>query len=89
MPTIAPIDKAGRVVIPKAVRDALEIMPGDKLKLTVEGEEIRLRVQEQPSKLVRKGGLLVIPATGAALDAGTIRRTVERTRDLLARRSAV
>ncbi|HWQ70619.1 MAG TPA: AbrB/MazE/SpoVT family DNA-binding domain-containing protein [Patescibacteria group bacterium] len=32
------IDKAGRVVLPKTLRDELHLAPGDTLNLKVEGE---------------------------------------------------
>lgn len=40
---IREIDKMGRIVIPKEVRDALHIQDKDKYEITVEGEEIILR----------------------------------------------
>ena len=59
MNAIAPIDKAGRVVIPKAVREALELSDGDQLEISVEGDEIRMRVSEPEIGLIRKGKLWV------------------------------
>jgi AbrB family looped-hinge helix DNA binding protein len=35
------IDKAGRVVLPKPLRDRFNLVPGDKLRLLVEGNAIR------------------------------------------------
>jgi AbrB family looped-hinge helix DNA binding protein len=80
MNTTAPIDKAGRIVIPKAVRDALEIGAGDKLRITVKGEEIRLRVQGPPPGLVRKGKLLVKPATGRPVTIKMVNDAIEKMR---------
>lgn len=40
---IREIDKMGRIVIPKEIRDALDIQDKDKYEITVEGEEIILR----------------------------------------------
>jgi AbrB family looped-hinge helix DNA binding protein len=37
------LDKAGRVVIPKPLRDELNLGPGDALQLETEGEQITLR----------------------------------------------
>ncbi len=37
------IDKAGRVVLPKPVRDALQISPGDSLELESSEDHIVLR----------------------------------------------
>lgn len=36
------IDKAGRIVIPKAIRDQLDLRPDTALQLTVEGATIRI-----------------------------------------------
>jgi len=37
------LDKAGRVVIPKTLRDELHLEPGDTLELEAEGERVTLR----------------------------------------------
>jgi AbrB family looped-hinge helix DNA binding protein len=37
------IDKAGRVVIPKALREELRLEPGDSLEMETSGESITLR----------------------------------------------
>ena len=47
------LDKAGRVVLPKAVREEMQLVPGDKFVLENEGERITLRpIRAQP--LLRK-----------------------------------
>lgn len=50
------IDDKGRVPIPKSVRDRLGLAPREKLELTVEGGEIRLRpvVAEQYTIRVKR-----------------------------------
>lgn len=43
MPTMmVTIDRAGRVVIPKEIRDRLELGPDSELDIEVEGDSIRL-----------------------------------------------
>lgn len=37
------LDKAGRIVLPKPIRDQLQLQPGDSLQLETEGERITLR----------------------------------------------
>ena len=37
------LDKAGRVVLPKPLRDELELAAGDTLELESQGEQIMLR----------------------------------------------
>src|SRR5205823_10297653 len=37
------LDRAGRVVLPKSLRDEMRLSPGDTLDLTVKGDEVTLR----------------------------------------------
>jgi AbrB family looped-hinge helix DNA binding protein len=53
------IDTAGRVVLPKLIRDRFNLLPGDKLRLTVEGNGIKLEPTDPVGTLVRKGNVLV------------------------------
>jgi AbrB family looped-hinge helix DNA binding protein len=53
------IDKAGRVVIPKPLREQFNLLPGDKLHLSVEGNGFRLEPVDGGGELVRKGSVLV------------------------------
>ena len=43
MDTTVTIDKAGRIVIPKDIRDELRLGAGDTLTLESEGESVTLR----------------------------------------------
>lgn len=69
------IDKAGRTVIPKSIRDELNLFPGAELEVESLGGEVRLRVTGAESALIRKRGVLIHHGSGAAsLDiAGFIR----------------
>ena len=53
------IDKAGRVVLPKPLREHFNLLPGDKLRLSVEGNGFRLEPTDAGGELVRKGSVLV------------------------------
>jgi AbrB family looped-hinge helix DNA binding protein len=53
------IDKAGRVVLPKPLREHFNLLPGDKLRLSVEGKSIKLEPTDVAGTLVRKGRVLV------------------------------
>jgi AbrB family looped-hinge helix DNA binding protein len=53
------IDKAGRVVLPKAVRQRFNLLPGDKLRLSADETGIKLEPADPGGKLVRKGSVLV------------------------------
>ncbi|HMJ67121.1 MAG TPA: AbrB/MazE/SpoVT family DNA-binding domain-containing protein [Candidatus Binatia bacterium] len=54
------MDKAGRVVLPRPVREELNLMPGDTLRLSIEGNGIRLEPVGEKSQFVRKGTVLVL-----------------------------
>jgi AbrB family looped-hinge helix DNA binding protein len=54
------IDKAGRVVLPKAVRDQLHLMSGDALELHSDGEKVTLQPVRAASQMVRKSGVWIL-----------------------------
>jgi AbrB family looped-hinge helix DNA binding protein len=56
---LVPIDKAGRVVLPKDLRQELDINAGDLLKISVHGNELTLRPTRETSGFVRRGRALV------------------------------
>ena len=62
------IDKAGRVVIPKPVREALQLEPGDALELESGGEQITLRPARGVGPLRNEHGIWVLH-TGEPLPA--------------------
>ena len=66
------IDQAGRLVIPKRLRDRVGLVPG-KVEVTVDGAALRIEPlldaeSEDDNGLERVGGRLVIPASGVDLD---------------------
>lgn len=59
----AKLDKFGRIVIPKKVRDDLGLQPGDRLDIR-EGEGgILLKPLHEDGHIVVKGGILVFTGT--------------------------
>ncbi len=59
MTTQITIDSAGRVVIPKPLRDALDLSPGDALDLEAVGESITLRPVRAAAPLAKEKGVWV------------------------------
>ena len=57
------MDKAGRLVIPRALRDSIGLVPGD-VEITVDGAGLHIEPLADDS-LVDEEGLLVIPAGDA------------------------
>lgn len=53
------MDRAGRIVLPKAVREAAGLAPGTVLRIRVTGHRIELEPAPLPVQLERHGKLLV------------------------------
>ena len=65
------IDKAGRLVIPKQLRDHVGLRPGE-VEITADGAGLRIRPLAEES-LDERDGRLVIPAAGAQIDDDLVR----------------
>lgn len=80
--TIA-IDRAGRVVIPKEIRDAAGIEPGMPLVVTCREGRIEIEPRRRPVRIVKRGRLQVaisVEEGGEPLTRDTVRRTQDRGR---------
>jgi AbrB family looped-hinge helix DNA binding protein len=53
------LDKAGRIVLPKPLRDEMQLGPGDALELESEGERITLRPVRPKVTLKKELGVWV------------------------------
>lgn len=85
MSTRLTIDNAGRVVIPKPLRDELDIGPGDTLELEQTGGNITLRPVRQSAPLTKEKGVWVY-RTGHPLGQSTtddLLRGIREERDEL------
>ncbi len=76
------IDAAGRLVIPKALRDAMGIRPGQALQLEIRDAHLEVAVAPTPMSLKGKGRRVVaVPAVDLpTLAASDVRATLEQTR---------
>jgi len=81
------LDKTGRVVLPKALRDELHLLPGDSLDLTVEGEQVTLRPKRTAAPLQKERGIWVF-RIGEPLTAEDARAALRQLRELRWRRQA-
>ncbi len=79
MSTTVSIDQAGRIVIPKAVREELHLEPGDTLQLESEGDTVKLRPIRSSTPLIKKRGVWVF-RTGSRLSADTVDKTIGEIR---------
>jgi AbrB family looped-hinge helix DNA binding protein len=59
MSTRFTIDKAGRVVIPKLLREELHLEPGDSLEMDSSGDQITLRPVRGTGPLTKEHGVWV------------------------------
>lgn len=67
----ATIDKAGRLVVPKALRDRLGLHSGE-VEITADGASLRVEPVFDDS-LVEKEGRLVIPTSNATITGESVR----------------
>jgi AbrB family looped-hinge helix DNA binding protein len=74
------MDKAGRVVIPKALRDELHLEAGDALDMEVVGERITLRPIRGSGSLSKEQGVWVL-RTGQPILASTTDEVLKRIRE--------
>ncbi len=80
MNTTVNIDKAGRVIIPKAVRVELGLEAGDTLELDFEGEHVSLRPVRASTPLRKERGVWVFQP-GGQLSAAEAGRMIEEARE--------
>ena len=73
------LDKVGRIVLPKQVREKLQLAPGDQLELESQDDCITLRPLRGGAPLKKKHGVWVLH-TGEPLSAATVEETLEQVR---------
>ena len=76
------IDQAGRVVVPKAVREATRLRPGTQVRFRVRDGRIEIEPVPLDVSLERRGSIVVVvPRDGqSALTAAEVEETTSRLR---------
>jgi AbrB family looped-hinge helix DNA binding protein len=76
------IDEAGRVVIPKAIREAAGLKPGSPLKIEYRDGRVEIERKSPKARLVRKGAVLVASIPGVPkMSAEEINDWIRKSRD--------
>ena len=73
------IDRSGRLVLPKPVRQHLQLEPGESLELESFEDHIVLRPVRGHASMYKKRGVWVFRA-GAPLKASVVSETIRRVR---------
>jgi AbrB family looped-hinge helix DNA binding protein len=79
MTTTLTLDKAGRVVLPKPVRDEMQLRAGDSLELESSEDRIVLRPRRGGAGLHKKQGIWVF-STGEPVSAKATDETLRQIR---------
>jgi AbrB family looped-hinge helix DNA binding protein len=76
------MDSAGRIVVPKALRQALDLRPGQPLEIRAGDGRLEIEVAPTPLKLQKRGkGVVAVPSAPLpTLTADEVRATLERLR---------
>jgi len=76
------IDSAGRIVVPKSLRQALHLKPGQPLEIRAGDGRLEIEVVATPMTLQRRGkNVVAVPAVELPeLTAEEVRETLERVR---------
>jgi AbrB family looped-hinge helix DNA binding protein len=78
----ATIDAAGRIVVPKPLRDELGLKPGQLLDIRAGDGRLEIEIAATTMKLLKRGkGVVAVPDTELpSLTAEQVRDTLERVR---------
>jgi AbrB family looped-hinge helix DNA binding protein len=73
------IDKAGRLVIPRTIRDRIGLADGGEVNLELDGGGVRIE-PVSTGELVERDGLLLIPSIGEPITEETVRQLIDADR---------
>jgi len=76
------IDGTGRLVVPKALRDAIGLRAGQPLEITARDGRLEIEAAPTPMRLVRRGNGVVAVAEGdlPVLTGEQVRATLDQVR---------
>jgi AbrB family looped-hinge helix DNA binding protein len=72
------IDRAGRLVLPKSLRDEMRLQPGDEVLVESEGDRITLRPIRPEARLKKEHGIWVYQGESSDL---SIPKLIEEERE--------
>jgi len=75
------IDRAGRVVVPKPMRDQLRLAPGTPLEIEVVDNRLEISAPYEEPKIVEGPNGPLVAATGNPISDEDVRRVLEATRE--------
>jgi len=73
------VDKAGRLVIPRQLREWVGLAGGGEVEMELDGAAIRIE-PVTGAELVEEEGFLVVPAMGASFGRDSVRELIEADR---------
>jgi len=73
------IDQAGRLVIPRSLRDRIGLANGGEVDLELDGASVRI-APVTGRDLKEERGLLVIPAAGTPITGAAVRELIDADR---------
>jgi AbrB family looped-hinge helix DNA binding protein len=80
MSTIVEIDKAGRIVVPKKLRDELHLTPGTRLKVERSGDRLMLE-QDLPEPRIEMIDGLWVMTGGPRLTVEDVNAVIDEQRE--------
>jgi len=75
------IDRFGRIVLPKEIRDRFGVKPGTEFELEERGDAILLKPVQKMAKIIDKGGWLVVETGGRPLTQEEVDDSIRKVRE--------
>lgn len=75
------IDRAGRIVVPKPMRNELGLAPGTELEIDVVDDHIELHAPQSKPVVIEGPHGPVVAATGTPITTEVVRATLEAVRE--------